>query len=219
MLDRRIILDFPPTAVTQLHRLNYDLTAIDILFISHLHADHMFGLPFFLLEYCIRYQREEPVYIIGPPSLENVTHTLCELAWPNMRKKGLRPRVPVVFLEVEEGTHRIADLEFDAIPMRHFNLEAFAYRFAYEGRTFAYSGDTGECEQLNRLMKDADVVILEMTHPREDVDPEHLDAAAVVHWAKVARQGGAKVFATHMSEIPEPIEGVTLCEDGRTYWV
>jgi ribonuclease Z len=219
LLDRRILLDCPPTAIPQLHKLGVEPTEIDVVFISHLHADHTFGLPFLLLEYCIRYEREAPLYIVGPPRLEESTRQLCALAWPDMERHGFRPRVPTVFIEVTPGLHRAGDLEFEAIPMQHFDLAAFGYRFVYQDRVIAYSGDTEECSALSRLTEDPDVLILEMTHPRETPEPGHMDARAVDRLTRPARRRGAKVFATHMSCCAEPIDGITLCEDGKTYWI
>ncbi len=220
LIDGRILLDLPPTAVVEMQRLGLDLTEIDVIFISHLHADHNFGLPFLLLEYCIRRERDRPIYIVGPPGIEEQTETLCDLAWPDMRKAGFEPHVPVSYVEVtQDGEYRAGELEFTAVQMEHFTLTAFGYRFDYRDRTIAYTGDTGECKQLGRLLGGADVAIIELTHPEASEDPGHLDAPAVAYWLKRLRSEGARVFATHMSGTPDPIEGLEICEDGRTYQI
>lgn len=220
LIDGRILLDLPPTAIVELQRLEFDLTKIDAIFISHLHADHMFGLPFLLLEYCVRLARGQPLYIIGPSGIEETTETLCELAWPDMRKAGFEPRVPVAYVEVREtGDYQAGDLAFSAVQMEHFALAAFGYRFVYKGRTIAYTGDTGECAQLGKLLDGVDVAILELTHSRPSDDPGHMDTLAVTHWMRKLRQQGTVVFATHMSETPDPIDGLELCEDCQTYYI
>jgi ribonuclease Z len=220
LIDGRFLLDLPPTAIPQMHRLGVDPKAIDVIFISHHHADHNFGLPFLLLEYCVRYERSEPLFIVGPTGLEDRTEQMCELAWPDMQAKGFRPRVPLRFVEIHsEGEYCAGDLSFTAVPVEHFGLDALGYRFSYEGRTFAYTGDTGECDQVSRLLAAADVAIIELTHPKSSEDPGHLDVKEVVHLTKGLRDGGALVLATHMSGTPDPISGITICEDGETYYV
>jgi len=101
----------------------------------------------------------------------------------------------------------------------HFDLDAFGYRFAYKGRTIGYTGDTGECSQLNHLLDKVDVAIIELTHPRESNDPGHMDRPTFVELAKWLTAQGSTILATHMSETPDPIPGVEICEDGKTYWV
>ena len=220
LIDDRILLDLPPTTVPQIYRLKRDLTAIDYIFISHLHGDHLFGLPFLLLEYCMRHEREKALHIIGPPGLEEAADQLCRLAWPEMRSHGFEPHVPIVYTEVSaEAAYRAGDLAFTAIPMAHFDLAAYGYRFEYEGRAFAYTGDTGECEQLTRLLRGADVAIIECTHAALTNDPGHMDAEAVARLTEELRERGATILATHLTETPAPIDGVTVCEDDCTYWV
>ena len=220
LVDGRILLDLPPTAVVELQRLHLDLTEIDVIFISHLHADHMFGLPFLLLEYCIRRERSKPLYIVGPPGIEETTETLCDIAWPDMREAGFEPHVPVTYVEVtEDGEYRAGDLAFTAVRMEHFTLAAFGYRFEHKGRTIAYTGDTGECAQLGKLFEEADVAIIELTHPVKSEDPGHLDVHVVEHWMRKLKARGTRVFATHMMETPEPTEGLEVCEDCKTYYI
>ena len=219
MIDQKVLLDLPPTAIPQLHRLGIDPRAIDIILISHLHADHSFGLPFLLLEYCVRYEREEPLFIVGPLGLEENVEKVCELAWPDMHAKGFRPRVPLQFVEIaSEGTYKAGGLTFEAIPMEHFGLDALGYRFEYKGRTIAYSGDTADCEHLRRLLEGADIAVIELTHPEVSDDPGHLDIEEVVSLTADLRARGALVLATHMSGTPPPRQGITICEDGKTYY-
>ncbi len=220
LIDGKILLDLPPTTIPQLHRLGIDLTQIDTVFISHLHADHMFGLPFLLLEYCVRRHRTAPLYIIGPAGLEATTYQLCDLAWPDLRNGGFEPHAPLKFVEVEqERTYQAGDLAFSTFCMEHYGLSAFGFRFSYKGRCIAYSGDTGETAPLHQLFGGVDIAILELTHPRESSDPGHMDRPTFIKLAQWLQAQGTKVLATHMSQTPDPIPGVTICEDGKTYWI
>ena len=82
------------------------------------------------------------------------------------------------------------------------------------------AGDTGDCRELEELLTDADVAIMELTHPTAKADPGHLDVERMACLTRDARRHGTRFFATHMTEPPSASpEGVTLLEDGKTYWV
>ncbi len=221
LIDGRILLDLPPSAVLQMRRHGADLAALDVVLISHLHADHVFGLPFLLLEYALRVKRDTPLAVVGPPGIEAQSETLFSLAWPGMGKPGQVARVPIEFVEADPGRDvKAGNLVVSATSMSHFGLLAFGYRFTYRGLRFAYTGDTGDCCELEELLTDADVVIMELTHPTAKNDPGHLDPERLTRLTEAARQRGTRIFATHMSSPPEMVaEGVTLCRDGETYWV
>ncbi len=221
LIDGRILLDLPPTAVLQMRRHGIDLASLEVVLISHLHADHVFGLPFLLLEYAVRCKRDRPLYIVGPRGLQAQSEALYTLAWPGIRGAGLHPGRMIEYVEVEPWQEvRAADLVVSAVPMSHFGLLALGYRFAYRGLRFAYTGDTGDCCELEELLGDADVAVMELTHPRPKSDPGHLDIERLAFLTEEGRKRGMRLFATHMSERPnQPIEGVTICEDDATYWV
>ena len=219
LVDGRILLDLPPTTVPQMHRLGLSLDQIDIVLITHLHGDHVFGLPFLLLEYCVRVKRTKPVHIIGPKGLVETSHQLCDIAWPNMRAKH-EADLPVQFIEVDhEDMYQVGDLTVTAMPMAHFDLEAYGYRFEYKGRTFAYTGDTGEGGSLDRLIHGVDVAIIECTHLEGAQSLGHLDAESIERATRELRARGSKVFATHFSQTPELATGITECEDAGVHWV
>jgi ribonuclease BN (tRNA processing enzyme) len=222
LLDGRILLDLPPTAVPRLNQQQVDISKIKIVFISHLHADHAFGLPFLLLEYYVRRPRETPLFIVGPSKLEEITLQLYDLAWPDLRKVGFEPRVPLRFVPVaEEGEYVAGDIRFTAVPMQHFGLDAFGYRLEYKGRSIGYTGDTGDCAELHRLLKGVDLAILELTYPylREAVASGHMDLRMFQKAASWLKEQGSAIMATHLSVASAPIPGVDLCEDGKTYWI
>ncbi len=217
LIDGRIILDLPPSAVPQLYRVGADIASIDHIFISHFHADHSFGIPFFLLLHHFLSSRSRPVYMIGPQGLARRTNELSALAWPELVKKGLAPNLTLEFVEVTgDGEYQAGDLHFTAVGMEHFGFETYGYRFTIDSREIAYTGDTGKCPQLHRLIAGADIVITEFTHPTPTDDPGHLDVQAVT---QIAREVSGTVLATHLSGTPPVIKGVITCRDGETYFV
>ena len=220
LLDDRILLGLPPTAIQQLYRLGKPPANVEHVLISHLHADHHFGLPFFLLLFCYLHERENPLYIIGPTGIGQASQQLFDLAWPGLKEAGVRPRVPVEYVEVKtSGSLSVGRLTVEAVKLKHFDMDAFGYRFAYKGRLIAFTGDTGPCPQLDSLLDGADVAITEFTHVLDVDDPGHLNAVAVKRITNRLREHGATILATHLSGEPAPIDGLLVCRDGETYFV
>ena len=220
LLDERILFGLPPTAVPQLYHLGKDPTAIDYLFICHRHADHFFGLPFYLLLYRFLYARTRPLYVIGPAGMEEATVELCEIAWPEFSDDAVGYKVPLSFVEVDrDGEYAAGELRFRAVKMVHFGMDAYGFRFRYKGREVAFTGDTEDCPQLDSLLGGADLVITEFTHAFRTEGAGHLGTAAVSRIVERVRARGAIVLATHLGGEPAPIDGLTVCRDGETYLV
>jgi len=220
LLDDRILLSIPPTAIPGMYRLGKDLTDIDVIFISHCHADHFFGLPFFFLLYRFVCERDAPVFIVGPDGIQDATLRLGALAWPELVENGIVPRVPIEYVEIEkEGEYRAGDLRFRAIGMQHFGAKAFGYRFSYQGREIAYTGDTEAGPHLDRLTSGADLVVTEWTYTGVQGKPGHLCSADIADLAARLSASHATILASHLGGNPEPIKGVIVCRDGETYWV
>ena len=137
-----------------------------------------------------------------------------------LRPEAIGKLRPVLHrLELRLGKRVVIGHVRTAVAMNHFDLAAFGYRFDCRGRSIGYTGDTGECSQLDRLLDSVDVAILELTHARESSDPGHMDPPAFEKIAKWLVRQGSTVIATHMSSTPDPIPGVEICEDGKTYWI
>jgi len=220
LLDGRVVLGLPPTAVPELYRLGAAPAGIERVFISHLHADHYFGLPFLLLPLRLGASRREPLVVIGPQGIVDATEELCRLAWPGIHERGGLAKLPVRFVEIaREGPGEAGGQPFEAIRTQHFEMLSFGFRFRHGGRTVAYTGDTGECDALDRFLDGIDLLMTEFTHtePCACEDKGHLCADSIRRLADQLRPRGVPILATHMTGEPPPIDGVTMAEDGARY--
>src|SRR5688500_1409583 len=63
------LLDNPsPSVLRNLQVAGKRLGDVDVIFISHFHADHTFGWPFLLLT-ALREQRPSDLWVVGPPGI------------------------------------------------------------------------------------------------------------------------------------------------------
>lgn len=161
LANRRILFDAPPTTLPHLRKLGVPSDDIQVVFITHFHADHFFGLPFLLLEYGLITHRTAPLWIVGPPEIETRLRTITDVGFPNLLRGS--PSYEIRFIEVTDGFQgEAADARFQAIRVDHVNeLASFAYRVDVDGHTLAYSGDARMSERLATLGADADVFVVE----------------------------------------------------------
>ena len=212
LLDGRYLFDCGPTILQQLARAGLQTDDIDVVFISHFHADHFFGLPFLFLD--ARYSgRTKPVTIVGPPGLEERTRQLMALGYARVLDQALFEQR---YVEVSDGSSgRLCDLTFNAAQVKHVpDLECYAYRAELGGRAIVYSGDTTLCDGLLRLSQGADVIVVECSCKANDV---HLTPAGVETVAKQAP--GAKVIVTHLDghDHPNGYDGLLVAEDLKRF--
>lgn len=210
LLNGRYLFDSGPTALQQVRRARANPDDIDVILVSHFHADHFFGLPFLFLEYWCR-ERSKDLYIAGPPGIEERSETLFENGFPGMpvRPNAYKRR----YVEMSDGLEcEAAGLEFTAAKVEHVaSLECFAYRARSNGRTLMYSGDSKLCPGLLRLVPGSEVLVLDCSNGG---DPVHMSQKDVTVVRQAAREK-ARTIVTHLDGFPPPLElhGVLVAHD------
>jgi len=181
LLDGRYLFDAPPTLLAHLKRLGKDLQAIEAVFISHFHGDHLLGLPFLYLEYAELSPRREEMRVIGPPGIEGLVEGIYRQVFPGAEEKG----PPRRYIEVADGQEgRVGDLRFQAFRVEHSRrLECFGYKVWLKDKVVAYSGDAAPCAGLLRLGEGADIYVLECNF-RSGRWPMHLSLEDVMELRK-----------------------------------
>ena len=174
LVDGRIVVEPSPAVVPHLHRLGVPAASIDVVVISHFHADHTFGWPFLLLD-LVRHRGTEPVFVVGPPGLEDRLTQMVELGGVANIQDAARHRLDLRFVEVDGSWQTAGPLRFRGYEVDHVPwLRCFGYAFDRGSMTLGYSGDTQPCPGLDALAAACDALVLECNgaHPGPKV---HMD--------------------------------------------
>jgi ribonuclease BN (tRNA processing enzyme) len=190
---------------------------LDALFVSHLHPDHCadFGALTVLRRYHPRppYDAtERRLPVIAP---ENAPERLASLYASSAAELAETDLSDVFeFVPVSAGPVRIGPFEVRALPMDHL-CEAWGFRVRAEGKTLAYTGDTGPCPQLEELAADADVLLSEASWPDFPDAPDgvHLSGRQAAEVAKTA--GARRLLLTHI--VPWSDGDAILAEAAATF--
>jgi ribonuclease BN (tRNA processing enzyme) len=83
-------------------------------------------------------------------------------------------------------------------------VEAYGIRVEHDGRSLAYSGDTGACAALDELAADSDLFLCEaaFTHGKENIPDLHLNGREA--GASAARAGARRLVLTHIPPWTDP---------------
>lgn len=124
--ERVYLLDCGEGTQLQLARHHVRLRRLEAIFISHLHGDHIYGLPGLITSMSL-FGREQPVRLIGPPGLAAYIHSTLRLSEVNLRYD-----LVVQECSPTSGTAEVvlenAALRVSAFPLRH-RVPCLGYRF------------------------------------------------------------------------------------------
>lgn len=194
VVDGRILLDGGAPLLPHMARLGIDPGAVETLFLTHFHGDHVLGLPPYILHRAFIGQR--PLTIVGPAGVEDFLESLFRLCWGPEWDDGpaFRSQSGHVYLEAGDGGDANG-IPFEAVRLDHGATTAVGYRLHMpDGRLLAYAGDTEVTPPLERLVQGADVVITEATGPGRPVAHSGWEDAE----ALARRHPGARFLFNHV---------------------
>ncbi|QYC38784.1 ribonuclease Z [Nonomuraea coxensis DSM 45129] len=165
VLDDHILVEPSPTALPHLRRCGIDVAGLDVVAISHFHADHTFGWPFLLLELLHRHAAT-PLHVVGPPRVEQFLRTMMDVAGVPGIHEEAHEKLDIRYVEVDCSWQVAGPLRFRAVEVDHVaHLDCYGYVFERAGATVGYSGDTRPGAGLDALAAASDALILECNGP------------------------------------------------------
>jgi ribonuclease Z len=167
--------------VTQrLFQAGIRLGSIDALFITHLHSDHVVGIPDLWLTGWLPTpyaQRQTPFRVWGPQGTKGLMAGLeqayawdiqARIADQDLKKAGVATEV----VEIREGVvYERNGVKVTAFEVDHGPLlkPAFGYRVDYDGRSVVISGDTKFSENLIKFATGADLLIHQVAMAKDEL--------------------------------------------------
>ena len=165
---QKLLFDAGRDVARRIYQLGLDYNTIDKIFITHLHYDHIIGLPDLMLSGWV-FQRSKPIQLWGPVgSKHHVEHIQkAYRADIDLRKSHSNLPHKGIHIDVREITEGLVytgkNLTVKAIQVDHGSVKpAFGYRVDYQGRSLVISGDTQYSEQIVKHAKNTDLLIHEI---------------------------------------------------------
>ncbi len=155
---------------------------LDMIWISHFHGDHFFGLPALLLRFWEE-GRVKPLTIVGQPGLEDLMIRAMDMAYSRVRQ---RFQFSVTWKEVrEEDTLSLLDMDLNFAPSEHPQPN-LSLRLCDGEHTVFYSGDGRPTEATMALAMYSDLLIHESFSMEQDT-PGHGTVPGSIEFATKAK--------------------------------
>jgi ribonuclease BN (tRNA processing enzyme) len=208
-VEGRLLLDCGPGVLAKL-RQREPWPAIEAIAITHLHLDHWGDLVPWVWGCLYGPGRgTRPQLWLPPGSVEALRPILARLGTEDMLERAFD-----VSEYEDRSTFTAAGLDVTAIPVEHYDVEAYGFRVKGE-RVLAYSGDSGPCGALAEVARDADLFLCEATLERGELEGDdrgHLDPDEAA--AAAAAGGASRLVLTHRPEELQVPAGAELASDG-----
>jgi len=182
---RHYLLDCGHGATNQMVAANVNPAAVDHVFLSHLHYDHIADFAYFMITTWMA-GRQAPPVVIGPDDTAHFVEAQLDPERGAFRK-DIEARAQYPQRQANFGALRADVREKEAGPLFEDDLvrvtacyvehipmtvsPCFGLRLdAVDGKSVVFSGDTAPCERLIALARGADLLIHECTFPQTAID-------------------------------------------------
>lgn len=164
--DSLILIDCPGSVIQKIKKLNRDPRNINSILVTHIHPDHVYGLPSFvhslMLDECI-------INLYG--SEETIRFCQDYLDLFHLQDKKIRTRIRYIPLKEKEEIQLSPSMRLLPLKVPHdISSLAFHFYFLEEGKELIYSGDTAFHPLLFQDAKDKDYLIHDCSAPSRFFD-------------------------------------------------
>jgi ribonuclease BN (tRNA processing enzyme) len=187
----RLVLDLGSGALGYLQRY-VDLESIDVVILSHLHADHCLDMCSF---YVVRkYNPSGPMHALPVYGPEGTGERIAR-AYDLPSAAALSSQFD--FRHFPEGPLQLGPFTVSVAQVDH-PVAAYAIKLTDGSGTLVYSGDTALCTSIEKFAAGADLLLAEASFLDGADNPDHLHMTGK-EAASVAEQAGVRTLVlTHI---------------------
>lgn len=201
--SEKVLVDCGRGASLRLWQLHTPLGAVTAVFLTHLHSDHIVGIPDLWLTGWLPPpfgHRTGALQMWGPVGTKDLMANLQKAFAADIRFRtadGIPPQgVAILAHDIAQGVvYEKNGVKITAFEVDHATARpAFGYRIEYGGRSVVFSGDTRVSENLIRFSKGADLLVHEVAWARAELQRKS-EAARIILALHTTPEEAGTVFA------------------------
>jgi len=222
VINETLLCETPPDIMLSINKHSIEVSSIKVIYISHLHGDHIFGFPFLLLTAFFTHitsDKKLTFKIIGPKGLEMMLENLVVSAFTSKHPCFKWMKDFCTFIEVDETSNPdlVKGFKTSLFKLDHL-IETYGFSIARENNIidFAYVADTRWCESVYSLLcKKPKTVLIDLNGKEDDPKPIHLSIGDLAQKAIPITGEDTMYYATHLKkEFNSPISCVICTKPG-----
>jgi len=187
LINDSILLDIPNGTCKELKRKNINIMDINHVIITHLHADHFFDLPFYLLSRSNNNIQNSIIYCKEEDNKKLLK--LIDISFPNVRKY-----LSIAFNNKDNFT--IDNLNFERRKVNHGDdIESYGYIVSDNNITIGFTGDTSLCKEVEIMASICSTLICDCT--RIKGNNYHMGIDNLEYLSKKYK---CKIYASHIED-------------------
>jgi len=184
LINDYILLDIPNGTCRQLRRMSVDPTTISHIIITHLHADHFFDLPFYLLS---RSSKKSTIYCKKEDN--EILLKLIDISFPNVRKY-----INIKFNN--NDSFKIGNLNIERKEVNHGeDIKSYGYIIFDGNIKIGFTGDTCLCDEVQVMAYYCDTLICDCTLVNGNKYHMGID-----NLKYLANKYGCSIYASHIKD-------------------
>jgi len=178
----------------QIAKIEWTLDKLDSIFITHLHADHFFGILMLLYRKDM-YRECCDIMLYAPKGVKEFIESAMEIT----NKTFMNFKLTMV--EIEEGSEmEVRDMRVEVLSLKH-RIPSYAYHIETKDKRVIISGDNEEPSVLKEYLPNLDLLVHESTFKEVDYEGREssMHSTAKLLGEVAGRYGVANLIATHFS--------------------
>ncbi len=167
--SENLLFDAGRGCLQRLREIKVSYDKIGALFLTHLHSDHIVGIPDLWLTGWLISKRSEPLKVFGPVGTGNMIEYLQKAFVFDIKIRIEDDKAPeegskLLAAEIQQGVvYENNGVKVIAFLVDHYPVvPAFGYRVEYKGHSVVLSGDTRYSENLIKYARGTDLLIHEV---------------------------------------------------------
>ena len=213
IIDGNTAIDMPNGFCKALYRMNLDPVSIENVLITHLHGDHYFDIPFYIIAKNKFFDKKVKMYV--PKGADKKIKKLIELAHFSIALDFFKKKTKLQL--ITDLNFKINSYKVERVLLSHSKqMKSFGFLFDSGSTVVGFSGDTAMCDNLDYMLGKCSYIFIDCALVNGNA--KHLGIDNITDLS--TKYPNCKFALTHLStesrkELQKiKIDNVTILNDG-----